>query len=132
QQSLRQSGLSQAVFKSGEIFRAAKRGPILYVGNAQRRSDLPYAHHGCGNVPTRPDWSSPIRYILQSDAGWRDRMQLDQIEIGQIEARTCKHAIPAGINLNDANFFVAMSQSRAPGSSCHRNPGKEWSNDCQG
>ena len=32
--SLRQSGLSQAVFKSGEIFRAAKRGPILHVGNA--------------------------------------------------------------------------------------------------
>src|SRR5262249_54081504 len=32
--SLRQSGLSQAIFQSGEIFRAAKRGPILHIGNA--------------------------------------------------------------------------------------------------
>src|SRR5262249_58462358 len=42
----------------------------------------------CGSVPRRPDWSSPIRYI-HSDAGWRDRMQSDQIEIGQVEARRC-------------------------------------------
>jgi len=34
--------------------------------------------------------------------------------------------------MSDANFFVAMSQPGAPGSSCHRNPRKERSNDCQG
>src|SRR5262245_19088270 len=58
---------------------------------------------------------SSMRRIVQSSVAYRAHAD---------GARTA--------DIPDRKFFLSMSQSRIPRSSCHRNPRKEWFNDSQG